>query len=103
MNSPIEAHRRAGLVMWAGLATAALLLVVLLAQGWGSDACGAAAGLLLLVCIAVCVWAAVVGERSARAVRDEIARLATARHQDVQPLGEGNRPHDSPQGHRRNA
>lgn len=85
MSAEGSARRRAGVAMWAGIAGAALLLVVLLAKGWGPSAWGTAAGVLLLVCIAVCVWAAVTGEQSAREVRDATARLAELRRQAARP------------------
>ena len=65
--------------MWAGIAGSAALLLVLLARGWGGDAWAFAAGVLLIVCLGVCVGSAVAAERSARAVDDAGARLAAAR------------------------
>ena len=85
MSSNGQTRRRAGAVMWAGIAGAALLLAVLVARGWGRDAWGLAGGLLLVVCLGVCMWAAVTGERSARAVREAVARLAEVRRQAVRP------------------
>ena len=79
MSAHDDTHGPAGAAMWAGIAGAALLLIVLLARGWGRSAWGVAAGVLLLVCVGVCVWAAVTGERSARTVRAEIERLAETR------------------------
>jgi hypothetical protein len=68
--------------MWAGIAGSVALLFGLLARGWGGDAWPVAAGALLVICVGVCVWAAVSGERSARAVDDAVARLADARRED---------------------
>lgn len=65
--------------MWAGIAFSIVLLTVLLARGWGGDAWAIAAGMLFVICIGVCAFSAIVGNRSARAVDQAVARLADAR------------------------
>ena len=47
--------------MWAGIAVSVMVLVVLLARGWGGDAWTIAAGVLLVICIGVCAFSAIVG------------------------------------------
>lgn len=71
-------------VMWGAIAVSAGLLLVLLAQGWGGRAWGIAAGVLLLSCIAICVWAAVIGHRATREVERLVARLAETRRRAAQ-------------------
>ena len=70
--------------MWAAIAVSTALLLVLLAQGWGGRAWSLAAGVLLLSCIAVCAWAAIIGNRSSREVDRAIARLAETRRRAAQ-------------------
>ncbi len=65
--------------MWTGIAVSIMVLVALLARGWGSDAWTIAAAVLLVICVGVCAFSAIVGERSARAVDEAVARLADAR------------------------
>lgn len=74
--------------MWAGIAVSIMVLVVLLARGWGGDAWTIAAGVLLVICIGVCAYSAIVGERSARAIDEAIAGLSDARR----PAGSGELP-----------
>lgn len=76
-------RRRAAVVMWAGIFGSALLLLLLLARGWGSGAWALAAGVLLVTCLGVCVGAAVLGRQSARAIDDAVARLADERRARV--------------------
>ena len=71
--------RRSRLVMRASLALAAVILVALLARGWGTGAWNVAAGVLLLGCLVACGSAVVAGRRSEREVRAAIARLAHTR------------------------
>ena len=78
-------RRRAGVAMWAAIAAAGVLLVVLLTLGWGSNAWGAAAGTLFLACVVVCAVSAVTAERSAREVRREAERLLSSRRQVADP------------------
>ncbi len=65
--------------MWTAIGVSLALLALLLARGWGEGAWGVAAGVLLLSCIAVCVWAAVTDARAARLVDREVARLIRSR------------------------
>lgn len=65
--------------MWAGIAVSIMVLVVLLVRGWGGDAWTVAAGVMLVICIGVCAYSAIVGRRSARAIDEAIARLAHTR------------------------
>ena len=67
------------MAMWTSIATSVAVLSVLLARGWGGRAWGIAAGLLAVSCIAVCIWAGVVTERSIREVERLTARLADTR------------------------
>jgi hypothetical protein len=71
-------------VMWAAIAASVGLLLVLLTQGWGPGAWGIAAGVLLLSCIAVCVWAAFIGHHSNQEVERVVARLAETRRRAAQ-------------------
>lgn len=77
--------RRATLAMWAAIAGAAWLLVALLTAGWGQRAWGIAAGALLVACLAVCVWAAIAGERASRDVGRAAEHLAEERRRLRQP------------------
>lgn len=77
--SPRRLRRRAAVAMRLVVAVSGLVLVVLLALGWGGNAWAAAAALLLFSCIGVCIWAAVVSERSLRDVKREAERLAETR------------------------
>jgi hypothetical protein len=79
MSASRRADVKARLVMWSGIAAATLMLVVLLARGWGRNAFDAAAGVLLLACVAACAWAVIAGRRAEREVRDEIAQWAKTR------------------------
>lgn len=74
--------------MWAGIAVSIMVLVVLLARGWAGDAWTIAAGVLLVTCIGVCAYSAIVAKRSARAIDEAVARLADARR----PAGSGELP-----------
>jgi hypothetical protein len=67
------------IVIWSSSAAAGLLLVAFLGPRWGSTALTSAAAVLVVVCIAVCVWAAVVSDRSTDNVRRQITRFAQAR------------------------
>ena len=72
-------RRTASIVMWTGIGASALLLLALLARGWGRDAWTTAVAVLLLLCVATCVWAGVVADRSARDVTRTADQLAAAR------------------------
>ena len=68
--------------MWAAIGGSVALLGVLLALGWGDRAWATAAGVLLLACVFVCIWAAAQGRVAEREVRRAVARLAAARQED---------------------
>ena len=88
MTTGRHSNRTSRIVMWAGIVAAAVLFAGLLLRGWSrGDAWGAAAGMLLLACIASCGWAVIVGRRSERDVRAAIARLAATRRS----MGNGRR------------
>jgi 4-amino-4-deoxy-L-arabinose transferase-like glycosyltransferase len=72
-------RRAARVVMWAGIAASAVLLAALLSRGWGRDAWTIGAAALFLLCVTTCIWAGVVGERSAREVRGAVDRFAADR------------------------
>jgi predicted lysophospholipase L1 biosynthesis ABC-type transport system permease subunit len=67
------------LVMWSAIGASIALLGVLLAVGWDDAAWTTAAGVLLLACVAVCIFAVVQGRNADREVRRAVARLAAAR------------------------
>jgi hypothetical protein len=74
---------KARIVMWAAIAGSLALLGVLLALGWGEGAWTTAAGVLLLACVFVCIWAGVQSRTTDREVRRAVARIATARQTRV--------------------
>jgi len=74
----------AALVMGAGVALSALLLLALLALGWGPAAWATAAAVVLVLCAATCVWAGAIGRRSARDVERAVDLLAAARRAAAQ-------------------
>ena len=67
------------LVMRSAIAGSMGLLGVLLALGWDEDAWATAAGVLLLACVGVCVFALLQSRITDREVRRAIARLAATR------------------------
>lgn len=69
-------------VMWAAIGLAFALFGLLIGLGWRDNAGTIAAGLLLLACVAVCIWAGVQGRISDREVDRAVARMAAAREQD---------------------
>ena len=69
-------------VMWAAIGLSVVLLWLLIALGWRDNAGTIAAGLLLLACVAVCIWAGVQGRIADREVDRAVARMAAAREQD---------------------
>lgn len=69
-------------VMWAAVGLSVVLFGLLIALGWPDNAGTIAAGLLLLACVAVCIWAGVQGRISDREVDRAVARMAAAREQD---------------------
>ena len=68
--------------MWTAIGGSIALLGVLLARGWDDNAWSAAAGVLLVSCILVCVFAAQQSRGTERDVRDAVARLAAQRRAD---------------------
>jgi hypothetical protein len=66
-------------VMWAAIGLSGGLLGALLALGWREGAWATAGGLMLLTCVAVCIWAGAQGRNSAHEVDRAVARLAAAR------------------------
>ena len=78
-------------VMWAAILGSVLLLATLLVLGWQEDAWAAAAAVLLLSCVFVCVWAAAQGRRSEREVQQAVARLAESREADARGRRSGGR------------
>ena len=79
----VQAHQRARVVMWAAIALSVALAVALRARGWDERAWQVAAGVLLLSCIAVCIWSAGVANRCDRDVRAAVERLAEERRKAV--------------------
>ncbi len=69
----------ARVAMRTSIAGSALLLVALLARGWGRDAWTTAAAVLFLLCVVTCIVAGVIGGRSEREVRRAVDRLAMTR------------------------
>ena len=83
----MNAHRRPWNprpTMWTAIGASIVLLGVLLALGWGDDAWSAAAGVLLLSCLLVCVFAALQSRSTDREVQRAVARLAAQREADEQ-------------------
>ena len=67
-------------VMWAAIVLSLALFVLLAGLGWGDNtAASIAGGLLLLACVAVCIWAAVQGRTAEREVDRAIGQIARAR------------------------
>ena len=69
-------------VMWSAIGGSIALLGALLALGWDDAAWSTAAGVLLLACIGVCIFAAAQSRSTDREVRRAVARLAAAREAD---------------------
>lgn len=65
--------------MWAAIAVSVALFGLLTARGWGDSAASIAGGLLLLACVAVCIWAGVQGRNAEREVDRAIGQMASAR------------------------
>ena len=70
---------RRSVAMGAAIVVSAALFVTFVMAGWGERAWQTAAGFLVLSCLGVCVWAALVGERSGREVQQAADRLAAER------------------------
>jgi len=65
--------------MRAAIVGALALLAVLLLLGWGDGAWAVAAGVLLLSCVFVCLWAVAESRRTDRDVRRAVDQLVDAR------------------------
>lgn len=76
-------HRSArlgpGPVMWAAIVASTALFVLLTGLGWGGAAASLAGGLLLLACVAVCIWAALQGRAAEREVDRAVSRIGRIR------------------------
>ena len=70
---------RRSMAMGAAIVVSAALLVTFLMAGWGERAWQTAAGFIALSCLAVCLWAALIGERCGREVQQAADRLAAER------------------------
>ena len=70
------------LVMWSAIGGSIALLGVLLALGWEDDAWAAAAGVLFLACVFVCIFSLWQSASTDREVRRAVARLAAVREAD---------------------
>ena len=69
--------------MWAGIGASVALFATLLAAGMRKgNALAAASGVLLLVCVATCVWSWVSAERGWKDALTELARLRPLRSRD---------------------
>ncbi len=66
-------------VMWAAISVSFALFVLLTGLGWDATAASLAGGLLLLACVAVCIWAAVQGRTAEREVDRAVGQIARAR------------------------
>jgi hypothetical protein len=66
--------------MWAAIVFSLALFVLLARLGWGDNsAASIAGGLLLVACVAVCIWAAVQGRTAEREVDRAAGQLARVR------------------------
>lgn len=69
--------------MWAAIVSSAVILAALLRRGWGPGAWLVAAVVVVVSCVAICVWFIVIAGRSARAqdrVMQELAEARSAGH-----------------------
>ncbi len=66
-------------VMLAVAAVSGLVLLVLLALGWGGSAIGVAAGVLVLGCAGACWWTWKLHQRAARDLAEQVRELARRR------------------------
>ena len=66
-------------VMWAAIVLSLALFVLLAGLGWGDNSASLAGGLLLLACVAVCIWAAAQGRTAEREVDRAVDQIARAR------------------------
>ena len=74
-----RARRRAAAAMWFAIGVATAMGAFLLWRGWGERAVAVAAGILLLSCLVVCVWAGLIEERATRRLAESASELARAR------------------------
>jgi uncharacterized protein (DUF58 family) len=65
--------------MWAAIALSLALFALLTGLGWAGTAASLAGGLLLLACVAVCIWAAVQGRTAEREVDRAVGQIARVR------------------------
>lgn len=70
--------------MWTAIGGSVALLGVLLLLGWDDGARATAAGVLLLSCVLVCVFAALQGRSTDREVGQAVVRIAAQREADEQ-------------------
>ena len=80
--NPDRAPSNPRVIMWSAIGGSIALLGVLLALGWDDAAWSTAAGVLLLACVGVCVFAVLQSRSTDREVRRAVARLASARDAD---------------------
>ena len=88
----IAATRRHGLgvAMWVAIALAVALFFVLWTGGSAQRAWNVAAGVLVVSCLAVCLWGALIGRQTDRSVRQAVARMeALRREADAKRYGRG--------------
>ena len=80
-----HAPRAPGIAMWAAIAVAAVAAAVLIAFTRDPNTWRFAAGFLVLSCLAVCVWSAVIGARSEREVNRAVRTLIDNRQARATP------------------
>ena len=69
----------AGRAMVAAIGASGVVLLALLAAGWGIQSWRTAAGVLVVACLAVCGWSAIVGQRASQEVKRAADRLQEER------------------------
>lgn len=69
----------AGRAMVAAIGISGVVFLALLAAGWGIQSWRTAAGVLVVACLAMCLWSAIVGERASREVKRAADRLREER------------------------
>ena len=82
MPSDVEWRRlpSAGRAMLAAIGISGVVFLLgLLAGGWGIPSWRPAAGVLVVACLAVCVWSALMGDRASRDVQQAADRLREER------------------------
>jgi hypothetical protein len=62
----------------AAIALSLALFGLLFARGWGDSAASIAGGLLLIACVAVCIWGEAQGWKAEREVDRDIGQIASA-------------------------